>query len=103
MSEIGWMEAGRFTHYAVVDGRAYAIVYWSDGFRGRAARDDEEGWVGSGWFVVFADDPGLQLRIEGGALAPVRPEMGDEELREAIHAAALVASEWIEKRRGQPA
>ena len=102
--EIGseWKDAGRYTVCAIVDGRIYAVLYWSEGFAAQSSTIGEDALTssGAGWFLVFVDDPDPHVKISGGGVQAVRREMLNDELAHATRSAMGVARRFIRKRLG---
>jgi hypothetical protein len=98
---IEWKDAGRFTVCSIVDGRIYALVYWSEGFAARGPGNREPTAAGPGWFLVFSDDPDVHIRIDAPEMEPVLPGADDDDLDRAMRTAASAALAIIRNRLGE--
>jgi hypothetical protein len=95
-----WKDLGRFTAGVIVDGRIYAVLYWSEGFAAEEPGGEALRAAPPGWYLAFADDPDAQLKLDSSRLEPVEPDMSGEEIHFAMRSAVLVARVLVRRRLG---
>ena len=95
-----WKDLGRFTVCSIVDGRIYAVLYWSEGFAGQRPGEEALSASGAGWFLVFVDDPDVQIKITAPSIEGIVAGMPEDELTHATRSAVAVAGTMIRKRLG---
>jgi hypothetical protein len=96
-----WRDAGRFTVCSIVDDRIYALLYWSDGFaEQRPEQTTPSRITPPSWYLVFADDPEIQIMIDSPNIEPVAAGMSDDELARAMRSAVPAATRFIRQRLG---